>query len=91
MVIDPCGDRQARYPNIVLVHVSDTVRMQVYKTLVPNDVKGLTNQVVDLRSDILIGVFEYGDRRSWIDSRRWWYWADSRENTQAVSSTSDTV
>jgi hypothetical protein len=40
------------------------------ETLVPNDAKDLTGQVVDLPSDIFIRVVEDGDWRSRIDSRR---------------------
>jgi hypothetical protein len=64
-VIGLSGIRHAGYPNSVLLHVSET--------LVPNDAKGLTGQVVDLPSDIFIRVVEDGDWRSRIDSRRRWW------------------
>jgi hypothetical protein len=49
-VIDVDGDRQAgyTYPKSVLVNITDTVRMLVSETFVPNDAKGLAGQVVDL-------------------------------------------
>jgi hypothetical protein len=73
-VIDLGGNRQVGYAN-VRVHVTATVRVHVSETLVPNDAKGLTGQVVDLRSR--------------IDSRRQW-WVDSRGNARAAGSTAGT-
>jgi hypothetical protein len=83
-VIDLGGNRQVGYAN-VRVHVTATVRVHVSETLVPNDAKGLTGQVVDLPSDVV----EDGDWRSRIDSRRQW-WVDSRGNARAAGSTAGT-
>jgi hypothetical protein len=56
------------------------VRMDVYETLVPNDGKGLTDQVADLPSDIFIWIIEDRDWPSRIDGRRQ-RWVDSLEST----------
>jgi hypothetical protein len=69
-VIDLGGNRQVGYPNGVLVHVTNTARMDVSKALVPNDAKGLAGQVVDLPSDVFIWVLEDGDWRSRGDGGR---------------------
>jgi hypothetical protein len=53
-VIDLGGDRQVGYANSVLVHATNTARMHVTETLMPNNAEGLTSQVADLPSDIFI-------------------------------------
>jgi hypothetical protein len=78
-VIEQGGDRLFGYSNSALVHATDTLRIHVSETLVPNDAKGITGQVVDLLSDIFIRVVEDGDWRSRIVSRRRW-WVDSWRN-----------
>jgi hypothetical protein len=46
------GDRQVGYTNSVLVHVTNTARMDVPEALMPNG-EGLTGQGDDLPSNIL--------------------------------------
>jgi hypothetical protein len=83
------GDRQVGYPNIVLVHDTDAARTHVSETLMPNDAKGLTGQVVNLPSDIFIWVVEDGDWRSRIDGRRRW-WVDGWVSTWAAGGAAGT-
>jgi hypothetical protein len=59
-VINLGGDRQTRYPNSVLVHVTNTTRMHMPEALMPKDAKCLSSQVVDLQRDIFIRVVENG-------------------------------
>ena len=62
------GDRQTRFSNGILVHVTDAARMHTSETLVPNDAKGVTSQAVDLPSDSLVRVVKNLCWRSRIDS-----------------------
>lgn len=48
-------DGQAGYPKSILAHITDTVRMHVSETLVPNDAKDLTGQVVVCQETHLAG------------------------------------
>jgi hypothetical protein len=48
--------------NSVLVHVTDTVRMHVSETMVPNDSKGLTDQVISLSGSCTMEVALAGSK-----------------------------